>query len=75
MSISSAWKSLLLIASVMLSWAVVVGIGKMGEMFFNYLVFPIDITWPLWLFLFIFFGVFFHANSEESSGRNSKSKR
>jgi len=66
MSFGSVCRSLLLIVCVILSWAVVVGIGKIGEMFFTYLVFPIHITWPLWLFLFLFFGVFFHANSGQS---------
>jgi len=75
MPFGSVWRSLLLIVCVILSWAIVVGIGKIGEMFFTYLVFPIHITWPLWLFLFLFFGVFFHANSEETSGRISKSKK
>ncbi len=75
MSFGSVWRSLLLIVCVILSWAVVVGIGKIGEMFFTYLVFPIHITWPMWLLFFLFFGVFFHARSIEENPNGDGNSR
>lgn len=72
MLFGAAWRSLLLIFLIILSWAIVVGIGKIGEAFFTYLVFPINITWPLWLFLFVFFGAIFHANPIEQSSESNK---
>ena len=75
MSFGSVWRSLLLIVCVILSWAVVVGVGKIGEMFFTYLVFPIHITWPMWLLFFLFFGVFFHARSIEENPNGDGNSR
>ena len=74
MLFESAWRSLLLIFLIILSWAIVVGFGKMGEAFFTYLVFPINITWPLWLFVFLFFGAIFHANPIEKSSDSDKGR-
>lgn len=65
MLFESAWRSFLLIVFTIFCWAVVVGIGKIGELFFAYLVVPINITWPLWLFVFLFFGVFFYGKRTE----------
>lgn len=50
----------LVIGFILVSWAVAVGVGKIGELIFIHLVFPIHITWPLWILVLVFLGIIYY---------------
>lgn len=58
--LDAAWTACIVIIFFIISWAIALGIGKLAELFFVYLVLPIHITWPLWFFIFIFLGAIYH---------------